>query len=310
MVYIIRMKYTDTLIVETAAKYSSVDNWRRNDNGTYQAAKVRKMLGHCTVHMVDLRTVKKYTDQEVIEKSKKYTSSTEWRMKDVSSYNLAKRRKLLPQCTAHMPRKAGIYSGIYQVYAYKFPGNVAYIGLTCVPERRHECHMRGGRVLRMATQIGVPVPSPVVLESNIMSPQEAQEAERTWITKYTTDGYQLLNISAGGSVGAIGKAIKTKWPKEKVLEIASQFDTVKDWVSRCGGSYAAASKQGWLPEATAHMVKPQKWTVERIKETALGYTDLTQFCKEQSSCATIATRRKIFREVTAHITRKLKRVKA
>ena len=304
-------KYSTEFIIETARKYQSVNDWRNKDNSTYQAAKGYKILGLCTEHMTNLRCVKKYSHEDIIKIAKKYKSSTEWRKSsDHQRYKVAVNYGILAQCTAHMPRKAGIYSGIYQVYAYKFPGNVAYIGLTCVPERRHECHMRGGRVLRMATQIGVPVPSPVVLESNIMSPQEAQEAERTWITKYTTDGYQLLNISAGGSLGAIGKAIKTKWPKDKVIEIASQFDTVKDWVSRCGGSYAAASKKGWLPEATAHMVKPQKWTVERIKETALGYTDLTQFCKEQASCATIATRRKIFREVTAHITRKLKRVKA
>ena len=152
-------KYSTEFIIETARKYQSVNDWRNKDNSTYQAAKGYKILGLCTEHMTNLRCVKKYSHEDIIKIAKKYKSSTEWRKSsDHQRYKVAVNYGILAQCTAHMPRKAGIYSGIYQVYAYKFPGNVAYIGLTCVPERRHECHMRGGRVLRMATQIGVPVP--------------------------------------------------------------------------------------------------------------------------------------------------------
>jgi hypothetical protein len=191
-----------------------------------------------------------------------------------------------------MPRKAGIYSGIYQVYSYQFSDHSTYIGLTCVPEQRREQHKTGGRVFAKANQLQVQVPEPVVLQDKITSPQLGKEAECHWMDQFEGEGWTLLNVT-----------------KDIVLKIAKQFHTTRDWVHFNSGSYAAASKNGWLPECTAHMVKLQKWTKERVAEVASHYISLAKFCKEQASCAVVANRLDIYHEVTAHMTRKCQQPK-
>jgi len=203
-----------------------------------------------------------------------------------------------------MPRHAGIYSGIYQVYSYQFPDNVAYVGLTCVPEQRHEQHRTGGRVLAWARHLGVPVPDPIIIQDQIMSPKDGQEAECHWIEQFKSEGWTLLNKANGGSIGRIGGVVISKWTKEIVLDIARQFHTVRDWIQFNSGSYAAASKNGWLLEATAHMIKPRPWTKQRMIQVASQYTSVAEFCNEQASCAVVANRVGLYHEITAHMTRK------
>lgn len=301
-------KYTNEELIESARRFSTRAEWRKHDGGKQrQTAQARGIMDQCCAHMTDARTQKKHTTQEIIDEARKYANSTEWRRAHKSRYLTAIRYGILHLCTAHMPRKDGIYSGIYQVYAYQFPDNTAYIGLTCVPEQRHAQHKGGGRVLAKAIQLGIDVPEPVILSDHIMSPQEGQEQERMWIDHFKQEGWTTLNVAKGGSVGAIGKVIVSKWTKEKVLEIARRFHTTRDWVQFDSASYAAASRNGWLTECTAHMVKLESWTEERIQEVASRYSSVDEFSREQTSCMVVAKRKGIYFKVTAHMTRKILR---
>ena len=300
-------KYTNEQLIESAKKFKTNTEWRRHDGGKErQIARIRGIMAQCCAHMINQRFVKTYSDQDLIDIGKQYSDSTAWRKsKHRSKYGLAIRRGILHLCTAHMPRKAGIYSGIYQVYAYQFPDNTAYIGLTCVPEQRRAQHASGGKVFAKANQLGISVPEPIVLQDKIMSPQDGQEAECFWIEQSRLSGWTLLNMTDGGSIGAVGKSIISKWPKEKVFEITSKFHTVRDWIqSDEGRSYAAASKNGWLPECTAHMIKPRAWTREQIVEVASRYDNVGDFIRENRSCSIIARRRGFYPELTANMSRK------
>ena len=43
------------------------------------------------------------------------------------------------------------------------------------------------------------------------------------------------------------------WTKERVLEIAKQYKSKKEWYIGCQRAYAKAQAMGWLTEATMHM---------------------------------------------------------
>ncbi|MFZ1574169.1 MAG: hypothetical protein WAT36_02785, partial [Chromatiaceae bacterium] len=53
---------------------------------------------------------------------------------------------------------------------------------------------------------------------------------------------------------------KTKgyWTKERVLEDAHRFTDVMQWFGASQSAWATAQRNGWLPEATAHMVRRGK----------------------------------------------------
>jgi hypothetical protein len=45
------------------------------------------------------------------------------------------------------------------------------------------------------------------------------------------------------------------WTKERVIESARQFSTVASWSLAAGDAYDAAKRNGWMKDASAHMVK-------------------------------------------------------
>ena len=137
-----------------------------------------------------------------------------------------------------------------------------------------------------------------------MSPQQAQAAERRWIGQYSAEGWHLLNISAGGSIGNIKAG---KWAKESILNIARQYKTTREWLDDDPASYAVASKHRWTEEATSHMDQPKKWTRERIKAVTSKYTNYTKFSRECPSCASVLSRMGLTHEYTAHMQRKFAR---
>ena len=60
------------------------------------------------------------------------------------------------------------------------------------------------------------------------------------------------------------KTIKSrKWTKANVLADARKYESKSEWRRNCR-AYAAANREGWLEEATAHMTVlwKQKWTKE------------------------------------------------
>lgn len=68
-----------------------------------------------------------------------------------------------------------------------------------------------------------------------------------------------------------------KWTFEKCRKVAKAFDYLSDWASAPGGSYVAASKQGWLKKIKAELftkTKPVdiKWTYKACLERARDFS--------------------------------------
>jgi hypothetical protein len=297
-----KYKYTDQRLIETAKKFLTRKEWKKFDgNKQYQIAKLRGLLSECTAHMQDQRTIKKYTNEEILIKAKQFKNSTEWKQKDKKTYCCACGRGLLPKCTAHMERLPGIYDGIYKVYAYEFSNRCAYVGLTCNWKRRHESHAKDGLVFEMARSLHES-PTLKLLEEKIPSPADAAERERYWIDLYKKTGWTTINVAKGGSIGNVSA---NKWTKEDCLISAKNSMTKSEWYHRDRNAYKAATQNRWFEEVTAHMVPARPpITAELIQKVAAKYTEVGKFSKENPSLYTVARRMGILLEVTKHMTRK------
>jgi len=96
------------------------------------------------------------------------------------------------------------------------------------------------------------------------------------------------------------------WTKERVLAEARRHQTPGDWKSQGGGSRAAATKNGWYAEATAHMAKTvgsktSKWTKEAVLADAQRYQSKGEW-RKSGYAYSMAHRRGWLDEVCAHMT--------
>ena len=76
------------------------------------------------------------------------------------------------------------------------------------------------------------------------------------------------------------------WTKEKCLEEALMFNIKEEWKKNGRHSYAAALRNGWYGECTAHMKEVLKpagyWTLERCHEEALKFNIKERWKKAHS----------------------------
>ena len=98
------------------------------------------------------------------------------------------------------------------------------------------------------------------------------------------------------------------WTKEKVIASASQFETVKDWISDPEGAsaYNTACQKGWLKAAKKKLGKPpaEKWTKESCRRTAAKYKTRSNFVRFQNSCYCCIWRNGWLDELCGHMARK------
>ena len=91
------------------------------------------------------------------------------------------------------------------------------------------------------------------------------------------------------------------WEKSEVLERAAKFKRVTEFSNKDRRAWHAAKQNGWLEEATAHMIKPKKNTKKDIAEVAQNYTVLKDFRKENKYLYKKAKDNGWLAELTGHM---------
>ena len=193
------------------------------------------------------------TDEEIKESALQFSTRNAWKLGDYCTYRAACRRKTVDQWCAHMTRVGNTRYREWQVYRYAWPQlRVAYLGITCVPNRRHKSHFESGPVASFTKLHG---PSNFAVLHYSVDADNAATLERKYIKEYPKNGWTLLNKSAGGSLGAFGLC---QWTRKAILEDAKRYSSKSDWYRNHQAAYAAALRAGLLAEATSHMVRPPR----------------------------------------------------
>ncbi len=230
-------------------------------------------LGEYAAWVADCpRPVQYLPDSVFLDEAKKYTYKQEWKKKSSWSYQqvLRKRKHLIPECTAHMQAPLGPVLRGYQIYAYEFPDNHVYVGLTCNPTVRHYNHTKQGTVFNYSRRKGL-APLFIVVTDGL-SATDAARAEQQAVECYESNGWQLLNSAHGGSLGQLRGF---KYTYEAILEMARPFQHRKQFQKAHYGPYQFASKHKWMQRIADELKWPShvghKWNYDTCLASARRY---------------------------------------
>ena len=245
----------------------------------------------------------RWTDELVINESKKFKTRTEFARKSNSAYKYSKRHNLidefywLSKFVDDRPRC---------VYAYVDEDNkVAYIGLTVNKQLRHLTHSTGkccthkkskSPVYDYFSSIKKDVPNPIYLEDNL-SITDARELEDFWIHIYEKNGYSLLNKGKTGKYsGSIG--LHFKWNKETAIEESKKYTNKVDFKKNSPCAYEFIRKHKLFNETPwINDLQRKPWTKDEVFKESHKYSSKNDFSKN-SYAYVIAVKNNWINEMT------------
>lgn len=101
---------------------------------------------------------------------------------------------------------------------------------------------------------------------------------------------------------------RVRWDKPSVMEVAATFRHKRDFMNYAKGAYDHASKHGFLPEATAHMVPPVYeaivWDDDSAMAEAAKNEYISVFKRRSPSAYHYLRKRGLLAEATKHMSKK------
>lgn len=246
----------------------------------------------------------KWTDESLLNESKKYTTRTEFARKSNSAYKHSLKRGIIDKMdwlsknTDNRPRC---------VYVYTDEENmVVYVGITVNKEKRHNQHKTGmfspnktskSPVYEYFSHMGKCVPEPKYLEDNLTI-EKAQEMEKYWVDVYKSNGYTLLNKAKVG-VGCSSIGLHFKWTDETVIEESKKYTSRKDFMKNSPYSFEYARKHKLFDRMPwiKRLVRTE-WTKEEVFEESRKYGSRVEFCKKRKTAYCVALKNGWIDEMT------------
>ena len=216
----------------------------------------------------------KKTKEMVMADIAKSVNKNDFRSKFPISYKAARERGWYDELTE--PLIGVVDDRTRLIYAYEFPDNSVYVGLTVNEKRRKTGHLNTDDVESPVAQYMIdtglePVYKVIVKD---LTPKEAQESEGCTEEKYKTDGWKILNRYKTGSLGACRRF----WTKEMAQKESEKYKTRGEFKKGNKNAYQAAQKYGWLGDLTKNMVRPNRviWNYDKTKEFAKKFNSRAQ----------------------------------
>jgi hypothetical protein len=207
----------------------------------------------------------------------KYKTRSEFITNDSNAYQAARHNGWYDDATKHMDRLGNLYQRL--VYAYEFPNKSVYVGLTLSKERRNVAHFTkdNSAVFRYIKKTGLEPELKIISDEYILA-DDAVNLEICTIEKYRSEGWNILNIAKGGSLGAC----KRVWDKDTVIEIALKYTKMNDFKKNSPKAYQAARNYGWLDDIRVFLKPVYKtWTDDEFIKVMSKYNKINDFRKNE-----------------------------
>jgi predicted GIY-YIG superfamily endonuclease len=293
-----RDPYTFDEVMNIASKYDTVAEFQKKESSVYQVARNHGWIEEVIKHMSYKRNLN-WTLEEIREIAKQYPTKKEFRDGNLKAYNWAL-TNLTPEeydeITLHMEPLGNIANRM--IYAFEFPDNSVYVGLTFNSKKRFEQHMKSikSAVNKYMVETGL---TPVFKKvTEYLSKEEAVKMEGQIEKQYKNNGWRVLNVA---KTGALGSSI-LKWTFDEVQKEALKYDRLIDFQKKSSGAYGSALRNGWVDDITKHMVKKKnKYTYGEVKNVALLYHTLKDFREKNNGAYQAAKLNGWFDDVTSHM---------
>ena len=261
-----------------AKKYNTRSSFKTNSAGAYVAAKRNNWLDIICYH-IKHKPNGYWSKDMCLKEAKKYKSRSEFAKKCSGAYSSSLYKNWLNEICSHMKFIGNAYKRM--IYAYEFPDNHVYVGLTFNIDKRNSCHLIKGPVKNHIVKTGL---TPILKElTSYISTDKSKVKEAYWQHKYKKLGWIPLHKA---KPGAIGNGF-FKWNKELLLEEAKKYKTRTDFCKNSSGAYYNALRHNCLDEICSHMnyfsYPKGYWTLERCKKEAKKYKYKTQFARKSCS---------------------------
>lgn len=214
------------------------------------------------------------------EKISQFKYVRDFREKYPGAYVACKRNKWWDELGSDLLHSGNRFNKC--IYAYEFPDNHVYIGLTYNIDERKE-NRKKDTYDQVTIRIKMTRLEPNIIQLTDYIPvEESRIKENYFIDKYRSEGWLILNKNNGGAIGCS----EIKWTKEACAKEALKHIIKNDFAKAEYGAYQAAYKRDWLDEICSHMKtikgpKP-KWNKETCFIESLKYTTRSLFAKGSS----------------------------
>lgn len=233
--------WTYNMCQKEALKYDKRVDFRTKSSGAYNSARINNWLNDICKHMKTYSNPRGFwTFEKCKEIALKYETKKDFMANDKIAYKMAHKRGWIDSITLHMEVLGNKYNRC--IYAYEFPDNCAYIGLTLnISQRNSQRKLNNhDQVTKHINETGL-IPKLIKL-TKYLPVNEASNLEKFYIEKYKNDGWIVLNKIKGGGIGG-GHLI---WTFDNVLEIALKYDKITHFRKENKGAYSSAWKNNWL----------------------------------------------------------------
>jgi hypothetical protein len=296
---ILNRKWTDDDLRKEASKYETLaDFWRFSSSAARTAMdRGREFYDDITS---GLKKITQWTDEMLKDEALKYKTMPEFRKQSPNAYQAADSRKILKDITTHMELTGSKYKRL--IYAYEFPDNNVYVGLTYNLNRRDKGHMKRGTsaVYLHMEKTGL---APIRKSKTVyINREEAKDMEGKILQDYKDKGWNILNRAKTGGLGGGTK----KWTKENIQKESLKYDNLSDFYKFAPSAINAAKSfgQDFYNQVTSHMNKKiTYWSDEMLKDEALKYQTKQDFRDNNERAYNTAKRRgeDFYNQITSHM---------
>jgi hypothetical protein len=225
--------------------------------------------------------------ERCLEASLNCDSRSEFIYRYCSAYGYALKNGWLDEIYSNLKVKGNLK--MRKIYAFEFSNNHVYVGLSYNPELRRKKHFRykeKSAVYKFVTKNPNVKYEFKILTSEFLPIEIISEMENEYIEKYKHDGWVVLNVARGGSVGGS----RLYWTYERCEEITKMYNCLEEFRVGNPKCYRAVRTSGWVNELCSHMDKPNRkpngfWEDRKVcEDEVLKFTHYTVFYKEQPGC--------------------------
>lgn len=301
---VVRQKWTKEMVQDEALKYQTRGEFARNSSKAYDMAQKYGWLEDVTKHMKKVLTY--WTEEMTQEEALKYTTRKDFAEGSPRAYDAARAHGWLNDITTHMVYIGNMYKRM--VYAFEFPDNSVYVGLTLNQKQREKQHTKLDEKSNSAVSKKIResqlLPIMVQISDGYLPSDDAQKLEECKIEEYREKGWTILNVKKAGALGFCER----KWTYETVIDEAKKYNSRTEWARNSSASYHLALMNGWVEEMTKHMkpVNYTRWNSDTVRSIAQKYDKKWDFQKYDGAAYQWAARNKILDDITSHMkTRKI-----
>ncbi len=268
-----KIKWTKEACHEEALKYNTRVEFYNKSSVAYTMSCRNKWIEDITKHMTQSKTPNHYwTKEKCHEEALKYHTKKEFSINSPKARKYAYKNGWLDEICLHMIK---LGNRMFRcVYAYEFPDNHVYVGLT------YNIHVRNLNRIndpndQVTKHINKTQQTPIIKQiTDYISVNEASKLENIYIENYKNDGWIILNKAKGGGIGG-GHII---WDKNVCKIEALKYKTRSEFENNSLGAYSAARKNLWLDEICSHMfLMCVHWTKEMCIKEASKCKTKTEF---------------------------------